>query len=219
MIDFNACRSSVDDNIITAKGRMDWPFLVEPNSKAKGKDGKLKYQLSLLFPPGTDLKLLKDAAGAAAIEAFGAEKVKELMGLNRFNVPFHDAFEKSRSEKNPAGDEWRKGWTLVRSASLMKPGVVGPNGVDIYADAEVDFGMMIYAGRWATASLKPNAYPPIDGGKHGVTFWLQNVQLLDHDDRIGGGGVRAEDEFSAVDTGETASDGKSEGASADSVFG
>jgi len=215
MAEFNACRETSAGNIITPKARLSYPYLLDPNPKAKGKDGKLKYTVSILIPPTADISLLKKAAGAAANEEFGAEKVKELMELNKFNVPFLDAFEKSRSEKNPAGDPQFKGWTMLRASSLQKPGLVNAKAENVDDLSEV------YPGRWACVSLRPNAYPPIDGGNYGVNFWLQNVQLLDHDTPLAGSAVRAEDEFAPVDTGEgsTTEDSSGEAASADSVFG
>ena len=215
MVDFNACRETSAGNIITPKARLSYPYLLDPNPKAKGKDGKLKYTVSILIPPTADISLLKKAAGAAANEEFGAEKVKELMELSKFNVPFLDAFEKSRTEKNPAGSPEFKGWTMIRASSLQKPGLVNAKAENVDDSSEV------YPGRWACVSLKPNAYPPIDGGKYGINFWLQNVQLLDHDTPLAGSAIRAEDEFSPVDVvgSDGASDSSGEGTTADSVFG
>lgn len=212
-LDFNTCATTAAGNIRTPKVRLSYANLLEPNKKAKTKDGGFKYTVSLLVPPGADIDLLKQAAGDAAVDEFGAEKVKSLREINKFNSPFLDAFAKSRTENNPAGDESLKGWTLLRVSSKSKPGIVGPDGKN------VDDASEVYSGRWAFATLAPNAYPAIDGGNPGVNFWLQNIQLLDHDTPLGSGGVRAEDEFAPVDMG-GASGGDTGGAkTTDSVFG
>ncbi len=213
MVDFNACRRTEAGNIVTPKARLSYPYLLNTNPNAKTRAGKEKYTLSILIPPSADISMLKKAAGEAAIEEFGEEKIKTLMGLGQFNTPFLDAFAKSRTEKNPVGDEQFKGWTMIRATSMQKPGIVDASANN------VDDASQIYPGRWACVSLRPFTYPAQAGGHAGVSFGLQNVQLLDHDTPLAGSVVRAEDEFEPVETGETASSGDSEGASADSVFG
>ncbi len=213
MVDFNACRMTSAGNIVTPKARLSYPYLLEPSPTSKTKDGKNKYTLAILIPPSADISMLKKAAGEAAIEEFGAEKVKTLMGLGQFNTPFLDAFAKSRTEKNPAGDEQFRDWVLIRATSVQKPGIVDASANNI------DDASQVYPGRWACVSLRPFTYQARAGGHAGVSFGLQNVQLLDHDTPLAGSAVRAEDEFSPVETGDPVSDGGSEGASADSVFG
>jgi hypothetical protein len=212
-IDFKTCVATKSGNIRSPKGRLSYVFLENPNPNAKvtsgNNAGKCKYTLSLLLPPDSDLTLLKDAANKVAIEEFGLEKLKALVEADKFNSPFLDAFKKSKTEKNPAGDEWMKGWTLIRLDSLTKPQVVEANGKLIGDDYSG-----VYAGRWAFVTMNPAAYPAIDGGKPGVKFYLGNVQLLDHDERLGGGRPAAEDEFAPVPG---VAEGKAP--STDSVFG
>lgn len=211
-IDFNTCVATKSGNIRSPKGRLSYVYFESPNPNAKvtsgNNAGKLKYTCSLLLPPTVDISLLKREAERAAVEEFGAEKFKALVESGRFNTPFLDAFQKSRTEKNPAGDEWLKGWTMIRLDSLTRPGIVEANGQPIGDDYSG-----VYSGRWAFVTMNPSAYPAIDGGKPGVKFYLGNVQLLDHDERLGGGRPAAEDEFAPV---ETADGGKP--ASADAVF-
>lgn len=210
-IDFKKCRETAAGNIITPKARLSFAmYLFDPNPKAKTRDGKLKHTLSVLVPPDADISLLKKAAERVAIEEFGAEKLKSLVEMKRFAMPWLDAFEKSRSEKNPAGEEWMKGWILFRVASVQQPGIVNAKGEKVSDQSEV------YSGRWACVSLRPFAWE--FDGKYGVSFGLQNIQLLDHDEPIGGGNVRAEDEFEPVDVSD-AGGAPAEAASADSVFG
>ncbi len=212
MVDFTTCVETKSGNIRTPKCRLSYVYLESPNPNAKvtsgNNAGKLKYTVSLLIPKTSDISLLKRAAEAAAIEEFSAEKFKALVEAGKFNTPFLDAFKASRTEKNPAGDERMQDFILIRTDSLTKPGILEANGKPIGDDYSG-----VYAGRWAFATLNPSAYPSIDGGKPGVKFYLGNLQLLDHDERLGGGRPNAEDEFEPVNV---AGAGV---ASTDSVFG
>lgn len=211
-IDFNVCVPTRSGNIRSPKGRLSYPNLETPNPQAKvtsGKNaGKLKFTVSMLFPPTADLTLLREAATAAAVEEFGAERFQGLLSAGKFNTPFLDAFNASRTEKNPAGNEDLKGWTMIRTDSMTRPGIIEANGMPIGDDFAG-----VYAGRWAFITLNPSAYPAIDGGKPGVKFYMSNIQLLDHDERLGGGRPRAEDEFVPV---QIATGGA---ATTDAVFG
>lgn len=187
-IDWTKCRESKSGNIITPKARMSYPHLF----RAQGMDGsEPKFSLSLLIPGASDIVRLKQAAEAMA-------KEKWPNGVKNLRSPFLDAEEKDD------GDH-AKGMVLIRASSKQKPGLVDARGNNVEDEAEV------YAGRWCVASLRCFAYDR--NGNRGVSFGLQNVQLLDHDEPIGGGRVRAEDEFEAVSDDEVSS-----AASADSVF-
>lgn len=201
MVDFNTCKQLASGNIRTPKCRLRYVYFETPNPKAKvtsgNNAGRLKYTCALLIPKTADISLLKQAAQAKAIEEFGAEKFQALVQSGKFNTPFLDAFEKSRTEKNPAGDERMKRFIMMRVDSLTRPEIVEANGKPIGDDYSG-----VYSGRWAFVTLNVSAYPAIDGGKAGVKFYLGNVQLLDHDEKLGGGKPAAEDEFEPVGGGE-----------------
>lgn len=211
-IDFNSCLKLASGNIRTPKARMSYVYFETPNPNAEVKSGnnkgKFKYTCSILIPKTADITLLREEANRVATEEFGLEKLKAWVEMGKFNTPFLDAFEKSRTEKNPSGDERMKDFIMIRTDSLTRPGIVEANGKPIGDDFSG-----VYAGRWAFFSLNASAYPAIDGGKPGVKFYLSNVQLLDHDERLGGGRPSAEDEFAPV-AGVGGGDGTS-----DAVFG
>lgn len=196
-LDFNTCIELPTGTIRTPKFRMNYPSLLTPNTRnepRKDKAGKEyhNYELGMLIPPTADISMLRKAASDAAIEEHGIEKIKDWQARERWNSPFLDAFKKSRTERNPEGIEWMQGWILIRTKTKDAPQVV--NGQNRRVDDESE----IYGGRWAVATVVASAYPPIGGGNAGVGFYLQNVQLLDHDERIGGGRASAEDEFEVV---------------------
>lgn len=183
-------------NLITPAGRMSYPYLLTPNPKAKTKDGKLKYTVSLLLPPDTDLSVAKKAAQDAAVEKFGA-KVNDEHFRKSLRLPFLDAFEKTK------GDEQFKGWVMLRLASVNKPQIIDASNAEVIEPHEV------YAGRWARFTVRAFAYDT--DGNRGVSFGLQNAQLLDHGEPLAANFARATDEFDPVVAGAAASGGGSKG--------
>lgn len=177
-VDFKSCRTSKAGNIITPKCRISFPVLFEPKAQGKDGEGKKKYSVAVLIPPDCNLQLLKDDATRAAKEKWG-----EKMPAN-LKSPFLDAGKYEY-------EGYENGWTLIRSSSIQKPGVVDAKGQNIGDDST-----QVYAGRWACVSLRAFAYD--NSGNRGVSFGLQNIQLLDHDTPIAGGRPQAEDEFAPV---------------------
>lgn len=173
-IDFKKCRETKSGNVVTPKARMSFPSLFTPRTPP-GSD-KAKYQLSLLIPADCDISLLKQAAQKAAKEKWGDKMPKQLKS------PFLDAGDHEY-------EGYVAGMVLIRANSLQKPGVINAAGEHVTDESEV------YPGRWCCASLRAFAYDT--SGNRGVAFGLQNVQLLDHDEPIGGRS-RAEDDFEPV---------------------
>lgn len=181
-------------NLMTPKCRIAWPALFVPQGMKGESPDKAKYQLTLLIPKDADISVLKTAAAEAATEKFG----KKTTGIRS---PFR------KSEENERLADIAEDFPFYLSARAKdRPGVVGPNG------KPVDDPEQVYSGRWAKASIQVFAYDT--AGNKGVSFGLQNVQLLDNDDplAVGGGRVSAEAEFEAVEgAGE-------EGSSTDELF-
>lgn len=178
-IDFKACRTSKAGNIITPKCRMSFPVLFDPKAPPNsGDNAKKRFSIALLIPPGCDLTLLKENAKQAAIENWGENKIP-----GNLKSPFLDA---GKYEYNGYED----GWVLLRPTTLNKPGLVNAKGENVTDESEV------YPGRWCVASLRAYAYDV--SGNRGISFGLQNIQLLDHDEPLGGR-ARAEDEFAPVE--------------------
>ena len=90
---------------------------------------------------------------------------------------------------------------MLRPTSLQQPGIVDARGQNVTDEKEV------YAGRWCVASLRAFAYDT--NGNKGVSFGLQNVQILDNDEAWGGMRARAEDEFEPVESAAGATKGDS----------
>lgn len=194
-IDFNTCRMTKAGNIVTPKARMGFPTLFTPRT-APGSD-KAKFSISLVIPDKADLALLKKAAAEAAKAKWG-DKLPAKM-----KSPFLKAAE-CEGDKGKHFPEELDAWTVLRPTSLQQPGIVDAQGHNVKDEKEV------YSGRWCVASLRAFAYDT--NGNKGVSFGLQNVQILDHDEGWGGMRAKAEDEFEPVGA---AADG---GKSGDSIF-
>lgn len=177
-VDFKSCRLSKAGNIITPKVRLSFPVLFEPQPPPGNAAGKKRFSVALLIPPGCNLDLLKQDASRAANEQWG-DKIP-----GKLKSPFLDAAEYPY-------EGYEAGWTLLRPTTLNRPGVVNAKGENVGDD-----GSEVYPGRWAVASLRAFAYDV--SGNRGVSFGLQNIQLLDHDEPLGGR-ARAEEEFAPVD--------------------
>lgn len=185
----NACAiTSREKNIVvrTARGRLSYPSLFSPN-----KDGK--YSTSLLFPKGADLTALEEAVDLAAKETFGPDYAKKYPKLKK---PF------LKTAESPAiGADAEAFPTFIRTSTNADSNRPGPQVVD-HQPAPVTDPTEVYAGRWAMLTITVRGYDR-DGNK-GVTCYLNNVQVLEHGERLSGGGRPASEEFEAVPISESA---------------
>lgn len=182
--------------IKTTPFRMSFPQLLTPKEETndKGeKTGKKSYQLSMLFPPGTDLAPLKVALKAAMQEKHG-DDVSKWPDLRHKPVDvIRDFARYNASRKKPLPGDWA-GWTLVRANAQEShpPGVVGPTKAANGKFPDVRDMREVYSGRWARASIDA-FYFAVKGG--GVSFGLKNVQLLKHDTNFSGAVSAPEGDF------------------------
>lgn len=166
---------------IVVYGRMVWPAVFAPTKMRGQSEDQAKYQITVLIPKTSGLEAIQKAAKEAAEDKFG----KKGSGIRS---PFRKTEEKDKLA------EFAEEYPVYITARSKDPiGVVGPNG------KRVDDPEQVYSGRWCYVSVQAFGYE--NSGNKGVSFGLQNVQLLDHDDplNVGGGRVAAEAEFEAVD--------------------
>jgi hypothetical protein len=185
----NTCEITKAGNIKTPKCRMGFPTLFVPKTPP-GSD-KAKFSISLVIPATADITLLKQAAAKAAKDKWGDKQPGKLKS------PFLKA-EECEGDKGPHFPPECNGWVVIRPTSLEKPGIVDATS------ANVNEPRAAYAGRWCRASLRAFAYDT--NGNKGVSFGLQNIQLLDDAEPWGGMRARAEDEFEPVDAAGKSSD-------------
>ena len=184
----NTARKLPNGNMMTPRGRMLYPALFTPSlPRGETDQSKAAYQITLLFPKGSDF---------AAIEAAVNECIEENVPAKaRTTTKIKKPFLKTADQPRFAefADDYPN--MLRFNAKKMKPDVVTPKGDrNVTADEEAD---EVYSGRWARVSCRAFFYDHPTGGK-GVSLGLQNVQLLDHDDPIAGGKVKGTAEFEAV---------------------
>jgi hypothetical protein len=170
-------------NVITPKFRVSYPNVFTP--KLNDLNGKNEYSTVCLFKKGEDLSALKKAAEACLVEKLGADKAKWPKNLKS---PFRDQGEKEKDGALPDGYE--AGAIFMTVKSSQKPGLVDASNQDIIDP------VAFYAGCYARASLRPYYYD--QKGNKGVAFGLQNIQKLADGESLGGGRVKASDEFEPV---------------------
>lgn len=201
MADMNKGYTTKSGLVVTPKGRMLYPGLFYPSvPKGETDQTKASYQLTLLFPKAADGALLVAAVDAAIVAKWG-------VGPHKFKIkkPFLKTEEQPRFA-DVAGDYP----VMIRAGNKERPATVFGNMKPCTTEEEV------YGGRWATMSLNAFAWDHPTGGK-GVSFGLNHVMLLEHDEPMGGGRVRVEDAFEPVDVAGGSPDAKPE--SAESLFG
>lgn len=186
-----AVPSKTKGNFFSPVGKLSFPALLVPRAMAGAQEGAdKKYSTTLLIPPKADISALKQAAAAAAREKWGDNIPKKM------KTPFLVVGE-MEGDKGKTYTEEYDDWVAIRVTSKQKPQIVDARLQDVADEND------LYAGRWAKLSVKAFAYDT--QGNKGVSFGLQNVQVLDHDTPLAGSRVKASDEFEAVEVADAAS--------------
>lgn len=174
--------------VVTGKVRLSFPHLFE--AKQINGEGDPKYSVMLLIPKA-DKETIADLRAAEA-EAAENGKTTKFKG-KEVNA---DSIIKDGDEDGSAEDYPERAGCLymtVSSSQQYRPGVVDRAVQDITDQSEV------YSGVYAKVSM--TAFPYTYGSnKRGVSFGLNNVQVLGGGDSLGGG-KRAREEFEAVPDG------------------
>lgn len=168
-------------------GRLSFPSLLEGKEM---EPGKIKYEVTILLPPETDLAPYRREMERVWIENFGNDPKKWPKGPS---VRTPDKVIRDCTEKAYSGYE--EGWHFIALRSNKAPQVVGPQRGPDGRFALITDTSEVYPGRWAnvTGSAYCYTFPTT-----GITWGLNNVQLLKHDTPFGGVGPRAENEFEDV---------------------
>jgi hypothetical protein len=188
--------------IHTPKFRMVYPTLLEAKGIKGDANSKPKFSVTALLPKTANLDLLKSEMAAALKTKFGADWAKK--------KGYKNCLLKTEDQERLA--EFVEAFPCVLRASANEgfpPFIYGPNAQPFKGESSE-----IYSGRWAVAAGKLFAF---DNVSKGVSFSLNRIQLLDHDEPIAGGRVATASGFEAADAGTAPSGKKVENAS--DVFG
>lgn len=182
--DKNTCKLLSSGNIRLPRARLYYPHFFKPQMrKGETDQSKARYQTTVLLPKNAEMALLLKAVEDAAIAKWGSDYAKKI----KVKKPF------LKTEEQPKMAELVDDYPVfLRLNSKDKPGVVFANGTTCTEEKSHE----VYGGRWAFVSVRAAAYE-VDGSK-GVGLYLQNVQLLEDDERLGGGRVSAEAEFESI---------------------
>ena len=181
-------------NVMTPRFRVSFPNVFRPG-KVMEQGQTPKFNVTMLFPKGTDLTPLKNAVIECLTEQFGPDRTK----WPKVRVPFRDQGEKTF-------EGYEAGATFINATSNNKPGLVDHNRVDILDEHE------FYPGCYARATVRPFYYDK--RGNKGVAFGLQNIQKLGDGEPLGGRS-KPQDDFEAV----PAEGGNGAAGSVDDIFG
>lgn len=181
-----------DLKVITGKVRLGYPHLFKAKAQ---EEGEPKFSAELLIPKADTKTVAKIRAAQNA--AAQSEKGRKLLGdaaptfgSEKFpHKKFTDTLRDGDDPDENDGHPERAGhWFIsVRSSAQYKPGIVDKNRDTVFDESQV------YGGVWARVSMAAFAFDT--KGKKGVSFGLNNVQVLGYGDPFGAPREAAEDEF------------------------
>ena len=159
-------------NIRTSPVRLSFVRLFKPAQI--GDSEKKTYGVSLLFPVGADLSILRNVANVVAVEKFGNNPGGKVTSpfLNQGDEPY---------------DGYVDGATFLRcySPEQNQPQVVDLQGRVITNENDCP------SGYWALATIRGFAYDV--KLKKGVSFGIQNLIVIEADDKFSGRSSASED--------------------------
>jgi hypothetical protein len=170
--------------VTTGKVRLSFPHLFEPRST--NPNDAPKYSTMVLIPKSDKETLAKlraaEAEAAAEAKAWGNRAPK------KWDSVIHDGDEDDLERYPEREGHWH---FSTRSSADYKPGVVDKNVEPILDRSEV------YSGVYARVSV--TAFTFDFQGKKGVSFGLNNVQILGGGENLSGSGAPASADFDAVE--------------------
>lgn len=179
-------QQDLNTRFVTGKVRLSYVNLFTPRSPGEGQPEK--YSVTIIIPKSDRETLDKiETARRNAIEK-GRDRFAGGKVPKNLKNTLHDGDVDADLDRNP---EYAGSYYMSVSANAQyRPTVVDQSVQPILDPAEV------YSGCYARVSL--NAFAYSKQGNQGVSFGLGNVQKLADGETLGGGPVRAENEFSAV---------------------
>lgn len=163
-------------------GRVRLSFLNWFAPRKNDLNGKDEYSAELLIPK-TDtatINAIKAAMKEAIVEKFGDKIPPQLRN------PLKDGDTATKQDGTPVADYY-KGHFFIRVKSTEKPGVIGSDGQELREASQ------FVSGDYGRVSMTAFAYD--QAVNKGVSFYLQNLMLMDKGEAFGGGRASASDDF------------------------
>lgn len=165
--------------------RLSYEHVWEPQS-VNGSEPK--YSASLIIPK-SDAELIKQVEEATerVVQEDGPKKFgNKVPRLSMLKTPLRDG-DTDRDDPGYADS------MFINASSRTRPGIVDQNVQPILDREEV------YSGCIVNASVELYVFNV--NGNRGVAAGLGNIQKVADGERLGGGGIKAESEFSAIEGG------------------
>lgn len=165
--------------VVTPKARLSYPHLFEPWAGVNPKPGQEpKYGCSLVFEPDivvlpADLADMKKAVVAAGQLFWPNGRFEAMLKEGKLRMPFRDDWEKKG---------YKEGSIFINPRTSGKPGIVMPQAGADGKPIELTDTELIYAGCYVRASVTAFGYD--NSGNLGVSFALNNLQWLEHGERL-----------------------------------
>jgi hypothetical protein len=173
-------------SLMTPTGILSFPNLFVARAAVPG--GEPRFSLNLIFNDEAiktaEYQALRKAVAEAIDGEWGAGKASDAKFVGSLRLPF-----RKTSEKEYAG--YDQGTVFVHAWTKQKPGLVDARLQDILVPDDV------WAGQLARATVRPFAYQ--QSGNKGVSFALENVQIVKKAMPRLDGRVEAKKAFGAVE--------------------
>ena len=204
-----------DNEVLTPPCRLAVASLFAPTPKHPTTPTEVRYQATVLIPPGLDMTPFSKAINAAMVEKWG-----KTIPLEGRAMPLKKADGKTTQDGRPYSG-FEPGWFTLKAMNRYAPQIVDQAKrpiLDVAANADEDAiaratsaaEARVYSGCWCRFYVRAFAWDNASG--KGVSFSLEAVQLV-KDDEAFAGKKQASDLFETIDTGDAGppADGEVEG--------
>ena len=166
--------------VVTNKIRFSFCNVCSPRrNEFNGKD-EFSTQILVAKSDTATVAALKAAAKAALAAKWG-DKVPA-----KVRNPMRDGDTETKVDGSALGPEYKDHFFMTVKSS-KRPGIIDSSGVELLGSDDVA------SGDWGRVSL--NAYAYDAAGNKGVSFGLNNVQLMNKGESLGGGRPSAAADF------------------------
>ena len=168
--------------VVTGKVRGSYVNLMQPRQNEM--NGQKEYSLQVLVPKSDEVTV--NALKAAAKKAIADKWPQPPKGMRN---PLRDGDTETKQDGSPLGPEYAGHYFFNAkcAADKHKPTVIDKAGVELFEHDAVK------SGDYFRVSV--NAYAYDRSGNRGVSFGLNNVQLVERGDSLGSVRATAHEEF------------------------